>query len=83
MNLHRVLGHVKKLRIFIGDLSASAEHAQLAKDIFVDSIDCSGINLQSLETILAEQIRECKDISGQSRSQTDLIQTDSKGFKFS
>jgi hypothetical protein len=59
-----VLGHVTQFRAFLGSLSVSAENAQMAKDILVDSVDCSGVDLAAVQAGLVELIIDCKAING-------------------
>jgi len=59
-NLHGALGHVKRLRKQLGALSAKGETAQIAKDILIDLVDCSGIDLNALESIFVESMPEAK-----------------------
>ncbi|TCD64663.1 60S ribosomal protein L7 [Steccherinum ochraceum] len=46
--------HVKRFRDHIGSLSAKGENAQIAKDVLMDAIDCSGIHLDTLVPLLNE-----------------------------
>jgi len=52
--LHSLLTHVKRFRSYLGSLSTTAENAQIAKDVLVDLVDCSGIDLLKLEPLLTE-----------------------------
>jgi hypothetical protein len=63
-NLQRALGHVASFRALLGSLTASVEVAQMAKDVLVSLVDSSGLDLSGVEAILAETMRDCKEISG-------------------
>jgi len=49
--------HVKRFRDHIGRLSAKGENAQIAKDVLMDAIDCSGIHLDAMVPLLTEVIQ--------------------------
>lgn len=55
-NLTTALKHVKRYHQFLKSVSARVEKSQIAKDLLVDMIDCSGLNLTELETILDASI---------------------------
>lgn len=63
-NLHTILTHVKNFRVFLGQLSARGENAQIAKDVLVDLVDCSGFDIDALCSFLAECVREANNIPG-------------------
>ncbi|THH26462.1 hypothetical protein EUX98_g7717 [Antrodiella citrinella] len=46
--------HVKRFRDHIGRLSAKGENTQIAKDVLMDAIDCSGIHLDAMIPLLTE-----------------------------
>jgi len=48
------LKHVKSFRAFLGSLPAGGENSQIAKEVLVDLVDCSGVDLTSLITALEE-----------------------------
>jgi len=48
------LKHVKSFRAFLGSLPAGGENSQIAKEVLVDLVDCSGIDLTGLITVLEE-----------------------------
>jgi len=48
------LSHVKRLHDYIASLSAKAENAQIAKDVLLDVVDSSGLNLDQLARALSE-----------------------------
>jgi hypothetical protein len=63
--LQRAIGHVKRFRLYLGSQTASVENAQIAKDILIDTVDFSGVDLPKLESILGEAINDSKDINCQ------------------
>lgn len=66
VNLHSVLGHIKQFRAYLGTLTASEVNAQIARDILIDLVDCSGINLDLLQPLLLELIEDAKILDGNS-----------------
>ncbi|KAI3610536.1 pseudouridylate synthase 4 [Moniliophthora roreri] len=46
--------NVKKFREFLGALTARSENSQIAKDVLIDQVDCSGIDLAGVIPILNE-----------------------------
>ena len=48
------LKHVKSFRAFLGSLPAGGENSQIAKEVLVDLVDCSGVDLTGLITALEE-----------------------------
>jgi hypothetical protein len=63
--LQRAIGHVKLFRLYLGSQTANVENAQIAKDILIDTVDFSGVDLPKLESILGEAINDSKDINCQ------------------
>jgi hypothetical protein len=63
-NLHTILTHIKSLRLFVGQLSARGENAQIARDVLVELIDCSGFDIDALCVLLAECIQDANNIPG-------------------
>ncbi|KAJ7685260.1 hypothetical protein DFH06DRAFT_970910 [Mycena polygramma] len=59
-SLHTALTNVTRFKDKIGSLSASEENSQIAKNIIVDLIDCSGVDLIALEVLLSELLVEAK-----------------------
>lgn len=53
-NLFVALKHVKDFRSFLGSLPAGSENSQAAQNVLVDAVDCSGIDLRSLISLLEE-----------------------------
>ncbi|KAH9951450.1 hypothetical protein B0H21DRAFT_719063 [Amylocystis lapponica] len=52
--------HVKRFRDYIGTLSPRGENAQMAKDVLLDVVDCSGVDLDVLGRLLGEALQEAK-----------------------
>lgn len=63
-NLHTMLMHVKSLHLFLGHLSARGENAQIARDVLVDLVNCSGIDIDALCAFVAESVQDAKAIPG-------------------
>ncbi|KAF8910993.1 hypothetical protein CPB84DRAFT_1701767 [Gymnopilus junonius] len=53
-SLFVALKHVKDFRSFLGSLPAGSENSQVAQSLLVDAVDCSGIDLGSLISLLEE-----------------------------
>jgi hypothetical protein len=51
-NIITALKHVKAFRAFLGPLPAGGENSQIAKEVLVDLVDCSGVDLTGLITAL-------------------------------
>jgi hypothetical protein len=66
--LHSLLNHVKHFRGYLGSLSATAENVQIAKDVLVDLVDCSGIDLLKLEPLLMQFGLELKSLDSKAIS---------------
>ncbi|KAJ7449889.1 hypothetical protein FB451DRAFT_1052547, partial [Mycena latifolia] len=59
-SLHTALSNVTRFKNKIGSLSASEENSQIAKNVLVDLIDCSGVDLNALEPLLSDLLVETK-----------------------
>jgi len=57
-NLHTLLQHVRRFRAFLGSLLAKSDGARTAKDVLMDHIDSSGIDLVVLEHTLSDMKAE-------------------------
>ncbi|KAJ7109456.1 hypothetical protein C8R44DRAFT_986432 [Mycena epipterygia] len=62
-SLHAALSNVTRFKNKIASLSASEENSQIAKDVLVDLVDCSGVDLAALEPLLSELLVEAKKFS--------------------
>jgi hypothetical protein len=51
-NFITALKHVKAFRTFLGSLPAGGENSQIAKEVLVDLVDYSGVDLTGLITAL-------------------------------
>ena len=49
--------HVSHFKAHIARLSAKGENAQIARDVLLDSIDCSGIHLEQMVQLLQELVK--------------------------
>ncbi len=56
--------HVAKLRLFLMMISAKSEKAQMSKDLLLDMVDSSGINLEAVVKSLMEARADVKSHSG-------------------
>ena len=63
-NLHVALQHIKRLHDDLKSLSPKSENAQMAKDVFMDGLESSGIYLDALEPLLKEIHRESQKTAG-------------------
>ncbi|KAF5358405.1 hypothetical protein D9756_001502 [Leucocoprinus leucothites] len=61
-NLTTALKHVKKYHQFLKSTSARVEKSKIARDLLVDMIECSGLNLDRLEAILDASIRSVEEL---------------------
>ncbi|KAF8163366.1 hypothetical protein B0H34DRAFT_650242 [Crassisporium funariophilum] len=55
-NLIAALKHVRTFRTFLGSLPAGGENSQIAKEVLIDVVDCSGVDFESLILILEENL---------------------------
>nr|GAT53238.1 predicted protein [Mycena chlorophos] len=62
-NLHAAVGHVNKFKNKIMSLNASEENSHLAKSVLLDLIQCSGVDLRALESLLSELLVEANKFS--------------------
>lgn len=56
-NLIAALKHIKRFYQYVKSTTASVEKSQIAKDLLLDLVDCSGLNLEGLETVLEASIQ--------------------------
>ncbi|KAK0463953.1 uncharacterized protein EV420DRAFT_1264492 [Desarmillaria tabescens] len=62
VNLKQALSNVRSFRSSLGSITARGENSQIAKDVLVDLVDCSGVDLNALDPLLDEFILKSKDI---------------------
>lgn len=62
-NLQEAVTHVKRFRDELDPLPPKGENSQIAKDILMDTVDSSGINLTALLSVL-EEIKALSKTSG-------------------
>ena len=60
------VGHIRRLRDFVAGLNPSAENSRLAKDVLLDVIDNSGVDLNHIELMLADLLRAAGSMSSES-----------------
>jgi hypothetical protein len=48
--LHALLGHIDRLRTYLQSRHPSGETAHIARDILLDLVDCSGLELTGLHS---------------------------------
>jgi hypothetical protein len=63
-NVCKAVGHVARLRTFVGSLPAGGEKESIAKAVLLDLVDSSGIDFAALEVLLADCSEESTDPSG-------------------
>ncbi|KAH7889366.1 hypothetical protein F5I97DRAFT_1993976, partial [Phlebopus sp. FC_14] len=64
-NLIGVTIHVNRFYQTISSLSAKGENAQIARDILLDLVTCSGLNLKELEAIFKSAVPDVRAIPGE------------------
>ena len=67
-NLKQLLTHVNAFQQVLNNKPASGENSQMAKDVLVDLVTCSGLKLDSLIMTLSECIEESQVLPGKSPS---------------
>ncbi|KIK57736.1 hypothetical protein GYMLUDRAFT_228779, partial [Collybiopsis luxurians FD-317 M1] len=63
-NLRTALAHVKQYETYLASLAPRTENAQLSREVLLDLVECSGIDLQGLKSIfdkLAESVQAFDD----------------------
>ncbi|EEB99349.1 hypothetical protein MPER_00986 [Moniliophthora perniciosa FA553] len=63
-NVLDAVTNVKKFREFLGALTARSENSQIAKDVLIDQVDYSGIDLAGLIPILNELHDSVQTVEG-------------------
>ncbi|KAI5123618.1 hypothetical protein M0805_003433 [Coniferiporia weirii] len=53
-NFHCFLQHMRRFRAHLGSTSRSDEHHQMAKEMLIDTVDSSGIDLEALDKMICE-----------------------------
>ncbi|PSR77354.1 hypothetical protein PHLCEN_2v7955, partial [Hermanssonia centrifuga] len=61
-NLNTAIAHVKRFRDDLNSLSAKKENSQMAKDVIMDHIACSGVHLDALSESLQELSKEVQKV---------------------
>ena len=61
-NFITALKHVKEFRTFLGSLPAGGENSQIAKEVLVDLVDCSGVDLTGLILALEEVLERVQNL---------------------
>lgn len=62
--IRMILGYVKRFRDHIASLTPTGENAQIAKEVLLDVVDCSGIELDRLDTVLGEVYQSIQGANG-------------------
>ncbi|KAF5373666.1 hypothetical protein D9758_000628 [Tetrapyrgos nigripes] len=52
--LHAIVSNIKRLRLVIDGLTPKSENTQIVKEVFIDIMDCAGIDVAELEKVLDE-----------------------------
>jgi len=55
--LINALKHVRRYYQFLKTSSAKIEKSQIAKDVLIDMIECSGLDLEQLEIVLDSSVQ--------------------------
>lgn len=58
------MGYIKRFRDHVASLTAKGENAQIARDVLLDVVDCSGIDLEQLGTVFGEVYQSLKGANG-------------------
>jgi hypothetical protein len=61
-NFITALKHVKEFRVFLGSLPAGGENSQIAKEVLVDLVDCSGVDLTGLISAFEEALERVQSL---------------------
>lgn len=65
-NLVGVIVHVNRFYHSLSALTPKGENSQIARDILMDVISCSGLDLRGIEEILKGAISDARNIPGKS-----------------
>ena len=63
-NVCKAVGHVAKLRVFVGSLPAGGEKESIAKAVLLGLVDFSGVDFAALGVLLADYTKELADPNG-------------------
>ncbi len=63
-NLQTAVGHVKRFREHLGSLSPKAKNSQIAREVLLDAVDCSGVDIYALPKLLNECLANTAKESG-------------------
>lgn len=64
INLIDMTSHVNRFHQYLISQTAKAENAQIARDVLLDVVDCSGLNLEGLESIFRTAVGKVNGIPG-------------------
>lgn len=64
-NLIGMIMHVNRFYHSLGALTPKGENSQFARDILMDAIGCSGLDLRGIEEILKGTVPDVRTIPGQ------------------
>lgn len=65
-NLRVALGHVKQFRNYLVGLTPRTENAQLSREVLLDLVECSGIDIPGLDAILEKLSKSIQGFNGDS-----------------
>ncbi|KAF9075212.1 hypothetical protein BDP27DRAFT_1315692, partial [Rhodocollybia butyracea] len=68
-NLRTSLGHIKQFQAYLAKLTPRTENAQLSRDILLDLVECSGIDIQGLDAILEKLSKSVQEFSAMASCQ--------------
>lgn len=63
--LHNFVQHVRRFRGFLGSKMRAEEHLQVAREILIDYVDSSPVDLDALDRVLSDIKSEVKTNAGQ------------------
>ncbi|KAL5535488.1 hypothetical protein ACEPAF_3582 [Sanghuangporus sanghuang] len=70
--LHRFVQHVRRFRGFLGSKMRAEEHLQVAREILIDCVDSSPVDLEALDKVLSEIKSEVKMNAGMVEHSPDI-----------
>ncbi|KAE9393028.1 hypothetical protein BT96DRAFT_999829 [Gymnopus androsaceus JB14] len=62
-NLRVSLGHVKQFRNYLAGLTPRTENAQLSREVLLDLVECSGIDVSGLDAILEKLFKSVQEFN--------------------
>lgn len=63
-NFKTAIGNVHRFRNYLRSLTAGGENAQIARDVLLDLVDCCGVDLEALGSLLESVAEDVKSLPG-------------------